>query len=224
MSVSSCIKASYLILKSLAKPSFVSRYYEPIERFETDVGIYQRLQYIFSNPLEIYPNLFLGNSLNAANKEQLNNLNINIIINVTDNIPNFFENDFQYFNITIKDNSFASFGNELDKCASFINENLELNKKIMVHCFEGRSRSVAVIIHYLMNYQNLTFYSAYEQIKQKKQIVNLNKSFVNELTKNTRERSKSLDLPITNKKKLRKVKSFNDLLGENYVFVKKISQ
>jgi len=225
MNIPSFLKASYLVARTLMKPSNIYRYYEPIERYESDVSVYERLKYVFSSPIEIFPNLFLGNSINAANKELLKSNNFDIIINVTDNIPNFFENDFEYYNVSIKDNTNAFFGLNLENCAKYIHDNLRLNKKIIVHCFEGRSRSVTIIIYYLMNYHNYKFIDIYNQIKNQKNIVNINKSFVNELCV-VRQRSKSLNYLRTTKNKIKKTNSLDDLdkYFENYVVVEKFDQ
>ena len=67
------------------------------------------------------------------------------------------------------------------------------NKKVIVHCVEGRSRSVTIVIYYLMNELDFSFDDAYLLIKNKKSIVNLNQTFVVELNKFPRVRAKSVD-------------------------------
>jgi hypothetical protein len=218
-------KATFMVVQNLIIPSALSRYCEPVERYEKDPSIFTRVQYIFSDPINIIDNIYLGNSLNAANLSTLEEFDFDIIINVTDNIPNFFEDRFEYYSINIKDNLYASFGEKLMECSKYIHSNVLQNKKILIHCFEGRSRSVSVLVYYLMNYRNYSFTEAYEHIKQLKNIVNLNKKFVEELNP-IKTRSKSLDINRPKYKILRKTKSFTHNLdimahSEEYILINK---
>lgn len=214
MSLFSYFKATYLICKSLVRPSMMTRYYEPVERYEIDPTLLERLQYVYSDPIEIIDNIYLGNSLNAANDTTLQKFKINVIINVTDNIPNFYENDYEYYSINIKDTTVSMFGEQLLECAKFMNKKIKEGKNIMVHCFEGRSRSVAILVYYLMMYHEYGFYDAYDLIKNKKKIVNINKSFICEL-QDTRQRSKSLTLPTNKNIIIKKVKSCENITKLN---------
>lgn len=93
---------------------------------------------------------YLGN-INAVNdKKILKDLKITHILNCTDDIENFFPNDFHYKNIPLKD-----FPNQeiLDKFSSahdFFNLCFEKNGVLFVHCRAGQSRSTSMVISYLM--------------------------------------------------------------------------
>lgn len=56
--------------------------------------------------VEILPNLFLGNAKDASDLRELVDRNISCILNVTNDIPNKFENDprFTYMNLRVQDN------------------------------------------------------------------------------------------------------------------------
>lgn len=56
-------------------------------------------------PVEVLPNLYLGNAKNSADFENLYKNGIKYILNVTPNVPNMFENNdqFQYLQIPICD-------------------------------------------------------------------------------------------------------------------------
>ena len=61
------------------------------------------------------------------------------------------------------------------------NKQIDNNKKVIVHCKQGRSRSVAVIIGYLMKYHKYNFDDAYNMLKEKKKEININENFKNQL-------------------------------------------
>ena len=69
----------------------------------------------------IIDNIYLGSSVNAADKDLLDKNNIGYILNITSVIPNFYESDLKYFNIKINDNGEESFSKEdLEKSYKFI--------------------------------------------------------------------------------------------------------
>ena len=51
----------------------------------------------------IIDNIYLGNAYNASNWTDLEKKDIGLIINITNEIPNYYSNDIEYFNIEIKD-------------------------------------------------------------------------------------------------------------------------
>ena len=68
-----------------------------------------------------------------------------------------------------------------DKIKSF--KSSQPNKKILIHCFMGASRSVSILIYYLMKKYNYTIDDAISFIKQKREIINLSTLFYNDLSK-----------------------------------------
>lgn len=55
------------------------------------------------------------------------------------------------------------------------------NEKVLVHCHAGMSRSVTVVLAYLMKYYAHTFHTAYDFVKQKKSNISPNFSFLEQL-------------------------------------------
>ena len=66
---------------------------------------------------------------------------------------------------------------------SFLNwvSNVNNGGNILVHCFMGSSRSATLVVLYLMKIHHMTFDDAYKFIKEKRNIVNLNTKFAQEL-------------------------------------------
>ena len=152
-------------------------YKKPAKRINQDANFIARVLSYIDEPVKIIENIYLGHLLNASNYNKLKELNIDSIVNVTCELSNYYENDFHYYNILIKDELDSCFDNEIENCISFIHEKVTNNKNVLVHCSQGRSRSVTIIAAYLMKYKNLSFEQAYNYIKSKKQIINMNTNF-----------------------------------------------
>lgn len=176
-------------------PEYLSLFYNHISKkestdrldtsYETN-NFWSLFYYYFTYPIEILPNLYLGNIINSANFEQLKELNITTIFNVTDEHGCYFENYFNYHKVSIKDDKNVdlpqSFHNAVDNLYTALNS----GERVLVHCHHGRSRSVALITAYLMKYKKTlcpTFEIAYETIKRKKPIINMNVDFVTQIKK-----------------------------------------
>lgn len=63
----------------------------------------------------------------------------------------------------------------------FINQAVDSNKNILVHCMAGVSRSVSVVAYYLMKKKALSYEDALNIIKQKRKIARPNDSFRSQL-------------------------------------------
>lgn len=63
----------------------------------------------------------------------------------------------------------------------FINQAVESNSNILIHCMAGISRSVSLIIYYFMKKYNAEYNDIYQSIRNKRSIVNPNPSFKNQL-------------------------------------------
>ena len=117
-----------------------------------------------SKPSMILSNwLFLGNSRNAFNLPCLKQLGITHILNVTREVTKYHilntEYPIKYAQLSIDDHMFNpthSIYDYFSACKEFIDEcNPAINggdhdKKILVHCAAGKSRSSTIIISYLM--------------------------------------------------------------------------
>lgn len=153
-----------------------------VTRMKQDNGLTDKIVYFFSKPNEIIDKnnikLFLGSAYNSANYDILKSLNINKIINVTEEIPNHFENDIEYMKIPILDNNSNHFSNEI---LNNINDFVKENDNVYVHCYQGASRSAAVILHLLISKFNYNIDTGMDYLYEKHPITNINVSFVDDL-------------------------------------------
>ena len=150
---------------------------------DIDRGTFGSLYDLTYNSSMITDRLYLGNSCNARNYYELENNNIGMIINSSPCISNYFENEFTYYNVEVKDILGADIYSHLNKVVTTMHNYLEEHpqKNIFVHCFMGSSRSATIIIAYLIKYKNYTLRDALSYVKGKREVVNLNQDFFTQL-------------------------------------------
>lgn len=125
-------------------------------------------------------NIYLSGIFGANNLNKLKEYNITYIINCTKNkLPNI--QNITYMNIPIDDTSSQNIEQYFDSSYNFIENAVNTNNNILVHCFAGRSRSASILIAYFMKKNNWSYDLAYQYLKEKRQIINPNKFFINAL-------------------------------------------
>jgi len=133
---------------------------------------------------EIFRNLFLGNKIAAKNKEWLLNNNVKYILNVTKEVKNFFENSgegFMYKKIRVTDLDNENLLRYFDEASNFIRAGLESGKGVLVHCSQGRCRSVAIVMAYLIRDLKWDLKTCFETISVKLHNVHINDGFKRQL-------------------------------------------
>ncbi len=117
---------------------------------------------------EIIPNLYLGGDIDARTIQDAN-----LVINCTTDIP-FYTNS-NTIRIPIKDNGDFLQQKKLIECIeddqvfSYMNEFLNLNKKILVHCRYGQQRSCAFVVCFLIWKYNMDIFDAIAFVKTRRQ-------------------------------------------------------
>lgn len=179
-------KAIFMYLEYLGNED--THIIDPVERIdviETNDGFVNAFKNLFIEPTKIVDNLYLGNAYNASNFNQLDEFNITSILNITNEIPNYFEEDekFDYIKISIDDTNKESIINHLDMALQFLIETQKKkpNQNILVHCYMGSSRSASIILAYLIKYYHLTLEDALKLLKEKRPVVNINVDFWKDL-------------------------------------------
>lgn len=123
----------------------------------------------------IIDNIYVGDIFSTNCKELINN--INCIVSLVDNVVKYPNID--YLSIPIDDIPEVNIIPVCEKIYDYIEKNND--KKILIHCFAGGSRSVSTIIYYIMKKYNKSFNETYNFIKSKHPNVNLNKGFMKQL-------------------------------------------
>ncbi len=127
--------------------------------------------------------ILLGNACNARDFYKLSDENVGLIVNCTKDIPDYFEDHFEYERVDVKDINEANILPHLNRLSDRMNEYHEKNpdKKILVHCFMGSSRSATIVIAYLMKYRGMRRRDALNFCKDKRDLVNINTDFFAQL-------------------------------------------
>ena len=126
----------------------------------------------------IIDNIFLSNLRDASNIDLINKNNIKIVIRLSEDInKSIYSNDIKFYNFEIEDNLLykKEIINYSIEIYDIINNNKD--KNILIHCNEGQSRSVSVIIYYLMTKYKYDYNKCHSIIKNIKYDINPNMSF-----------------------------------------------
>jgi protein-tyrosine phosphatase len=156
---------------------------EPTERLENSQSgnLYREYLELSMEPTLITNHIYLGNAYNSANYEILKELNIGLIVNITEEIPIYFPEDFVYIHYPIRDINGVDIKPHLefiiDKIYDYIINPDNNDKNVLVHCYKGASRSASIVIAYQLKYEKRTLDNIYQDLKEKRPVVNLNRSF-----------------------------------------------
>ena len=128
---------------------------------------------------EITPRIYLGDIEGAANRDLLKRKGITHIVNLSYN-DNFYPADFKYLKIDIEDEDNVNIYQYFAPTKAFIDKALSDKKsKVFVHCMAGISRSVTIVVAYLMN--EMTYREALAYVRSKRSIANPNPGFIRQL-------------------------------------------
>lgn len=134
-------------------------------------------------PFQILPHLYLGCRKVATCLPGLRQCGVTHILNVTSSIPNEFQDleGFVYKQIAVEDNLDVDMQQHLSGAFQFIEEARECGHKVLVHCHAGKSRSVTIVLAYLMKFYAYTLDSAVEYVERRKSDISPNLSFMGQL-------------------------------------------
>ena len=160
-------------------------------------SIYNHILNIFLYPTNIIDNIYLGNGYNASNYSVIRDYKIKYIINVTKEIPNYYEYnivsnnnlnciptnlDIKYFTIPIFDDDKEHIRLYISNVLEFIEEAQSNNDgNILIHCYMGSSRSASITLAYLIYKYNFTLNNGLKYLKKKRDIINININFINDI-------------------------------------------
>ncbi|OWM69847.1 dual specificity protein phosphatase 1-like [Punica granatum] len=132
-------------------------------------------------PCQIEEGLFLGSVGAANNKDEVKRLNITHILVVAKSIGPAYPTEFVYKVIEVTDKEDVNIRQHFDECCEFINEAKSQGGGVLVHCFMGRSRSVSVVVAYLMKKHGMSLSQAMEHVKSKRPQASPNSGFLSQL-------------------------------------------
>lgn len=133
----------------------------------------------------VHDRLWVGSAMNATDAHFVRSLPVAGIVNVTPEVPRFFEGEgVRYHQILVRDDRGCEIPRELfEGAARFIDQRLreEPTGHVLVHCFVGRSRSVAICCYYMMTRHGQSFERCYRELAEKRPFVRINERFTEAL-------------------------------------------
>eukprot|EP00916_Digyalum_oweni_P017015 GHVL01027897.1.p1 GENE.GHVL01027897.1~~GHVL01027897.1.p1 ORF type:complete len:616 (+),score=189.35 GHVL01027897.1:842-2689(+) len=131
---------------------------------------------------EIVPSLYMGGAAVAADRELLKKNNISHIINAAGDVcENLFPDDFEYLTFYVKDAKSEEISVVFYRALEWIDKALKNNKKVLVHCREGVSRSTSIVMAYLTWKHKKKFDEALDMVRRVRPICNPNAGFTFQL-------------------------------------------
>jgi hypothetical protein len=120
----------------------------------------------------IYPDfMWLGSCKDARDLEMLQECKISHILNVADDVPNYFPSQFTYRNLNVGD-----FGTDpgiirvFEHAFQFIEQVKKVNGRVLVHCAAGVNRSATVVVAAIMHFDGKSLREAFEFVLTKRRI------------------------------------------------------
>nr|BAK02707.1 predicted protein [Hordeum vulgare subsp. vulgare] len=134
-----------------------------------------------NTPCLVDQGLYLGSVGAALNNEALKSLNITHILVVARSLNPAFPAEFTYKKIEVLDSPDTDLGKHFSECFTFIDEGICTGGNVLVHCFAGRSRSVTVVLAYLMKKHQMNLQSAMSLVRSKRPQIAPNAGFMSQL-------------------------------------------
>ncbi|KAK7357966.1 hypothetical protein VNO80_17264 [Phaseolus coccineus] len=105
-------------------------------------------------PSAVTNSLFIGGALAARSTYTLQRLGITHILclctNEVGQLESQFPDLFTYKNFSVCDNEDSNISSIFEEACDFIDYVEKAGQSVLVHCFEGKNRSVTVVLSYLM--------------------------------------------------------------------------
>ncbi|VDK68229.1 unnamed protein product [Onchocerca ochengi] len=130
---------------------------------------------------QIFPYLYLGTEWNACDWQWLENNGIKYIVNVTNEVENFFPARLKYLKIRVSDEASTELLKYWNQTNQFIKEAKEKGSAVLVHCKKGISRSSSTVIAFAMKEYGWALSQAIEHVKNKRGCITPNIGFVEQL-------------------------------------------
>lgn len=140
---------------------------------------YQTYDFLTSSASQILDLLWLGNALNAADVAFMRRVPIQAVVNLSAEVPNVFEKEILYCTCNSRDIIGCTL--PLSWISRFIHAQLTRGRAVLVHCFIGRSRSVAAVCHYLMTHRGHSFEEAYAHVTRRRPMACINADLARQL-------------------------------------------
>jgi protein-tyrosine phosphatase len=145
--------------------------------------LHMEINYIFIKwnqtfPSKINNNLYLCGITAVQYKQVYEILDIGAIFTIGQNLKPIILDNIAHYILPIEDHESTQFDfSIIDTIHEFISKNI----KCIVHCQMGVSRSVSIVMAYLMKYENKSYYDSLHYVKKCRKCASPNPGFVKQL-------------------------------------------
>ncbi|MBA0856765.1 hypothetical protein Goshw_002686 [Gossypium schwendimanii] len=94
---------------------------------------------------------------------------------------NGYSKTFLFLFETVLDKEDTNLSQYFDECFNFIDEAKREGGGVLVHCFVGKSRSVTIVVAYLMKKHGMSLSQALEHVRSKRPLASPNPGFIQQL-------------------------------------------
>ena len=126
---------------------------------------------------EIIPNLYLGSIFVAEDEDTLKDIGITHIVTAGRDMQPMYPKKFNYRVLKLRDYEDENITKYFDSSIEFIENALNSDGKVLVHCLAGVSRSSAIVWAYLIKTKQWEFEKALEYVQSKRRVANPNEGY-----------------------------------------------
>ena len=133
-------------------------------------------------PSEIWEGLlYLGDHTHANNLSHLTHLGIKRVLNISSELENAFPDSLTYLRFNLPDDPDQDITSVFLPAFDFLDQSLDNHQPVLIHCYQGVSRSAAVLLAYLMVRRQWTLKQSYDYVKTSRPQINPNLGFWKQL-------------------------------------------
>jgi protein-tyrosine phosphatase len=159
-------------------PLFVKNIYVPVRLFFENYII----NLADNNDInEVADNLYVGNISTATNKELLQEKGITHVINILSQRFEPYPSDFEYMHIHAYDVINWTLIYNFQSTNLFIRDALKDGGKVYIHCMCGVSRSISILLAYLMTQSTKSLDVLLKEVQAVRPVANPNPGFIKQL-------------------------------------------
>lgn len=139
-----------------------------------------------SIPVEVREGIFLGSIGAVCNQQILEELDIRDVLTLgNERVFGLTPSNARgrHLKVCLDDASSSSLVDVLPECLGFIEESVRAGQNVLIHCFQGKSRSVSVMAAYLIKTEGLTFLEAIDDIRVRRPVACPNIGFALQLNR-----------------------------------------
>jgi len=133
----------------------------------------------------VIPNLFVGSIFAVADQSFMISQRIKGIVDLSGSAQHLKLLGVKTHKINVEDNPTANIKPYLNPAYDFMNDLISKGDAVLVFCRAGVSRSATVVLYYLMRKFGITYNEAYRMVKVKRNQVQPNNGFVDQLLQYT---------------------------------------